>query len=279
MRRTLPVALLFASPAWGGPPHDVTISAMGEWDGAPLADPPEDEYRDLVTDLAAVVANPGALPAATTGAAGFDLIVQNTFGFPRPYAADDPTGWELSHPEGKPPDWTSTLGIVARKGLPWGFEVGGRGGWIAGSRQGVFGGFVRLAPLEHSKPAPDLAVTAGYASYVGNPELSMGVLDLDATIGSRFRLVYFEEVTLSHWEPWLTVSVLRVGATPRVSADEAARAGAVSFGGKDGDEPALWLLRYSAGFQVTTNDVAMRWAVDWAPRAMPTFTIGLGAAL
>jgi len=279
MRRLFLATLAVASPAWGGPPNDVTISAMGSWEGAPLADPPTEQYDALVEDLAALVANPGALPAATTGAAGFDAIAGNTFGFPRPYAGDDPTGWELSHPDGKPADWTSTLGFMARKGLPWGFEVGARGGWIAGSSQGVFGGFVRLAPLEHSKPAPDLSLTAGYATYVGNPELAMGVLDLDATIGSRFRLAYFKGVTIAHWEPWFTFGVLRATATPRVADDVAQRSGAVSYGGKNADEPAMWLLRYSAGFQVTTNDVAMRWSFDWAPRAMPTLTIGLGVAL
>ena len=279
MRKPFPAALLLSAPAWAASPNDLMISAMGTWEGVPLSEPPADEYRDLIEEFSAVVANPAAIPAATTGATGFDVLVQSSFGFPRPYAGDDPTGWELSNTDGTPPDWTATPAIVLRKGLPWGFEVGGRGGWISGSRQGVVGGFVRLAPLEHAKPAPDLAVTAGYSSYVGNPELSMGVLDLGATIGSEFRLVRVSDVTYSHWEPWLNVSVLRVGATPRVSDDVADRSGAVSFGAKDADESAMWFFRYGAGFQVTTNNVAMRWAVDWAPRSIPTFTIGIGYAL
>jgi len=273
--------LLYSASATAGTPADVVISDMRVYQGARLDTAPTDQYATLIDQLGAdVVANPAAIPAATTGVAGWDFSLQNTFGFVPAYKDDNgPTGWQLANPDGTPPNFTATPNLVLRKGLPFGLEVGGRGGWMSGSRQGVVGGFLRVAPLEGSQPLPDLSFQAGYAAYVGNPELSVGVTDLSATLGTRLKLFRTARVTFSHWEPWFTFSMLRITAAPRLDAATLADVGAYAIGGKDATEPARWLPRWGVGFQVTTNRVLLRLASDWAPKAAPTLTIGLGYAL
>ena len=91
--------------------------------------------------------------------------------------------------------------------------------------------------------------------------------------------VVLSDIWVYHWEPWFTFSMLRITAAPRLDAATLADVGAYAIGGKDATEPARWLPRWGVGFQVTTNRVLLRLASDWAPKAAPTLTIGLGYAL
>ncbi len=282
MRTAAAIAsVMLAAPAWAGWPLDVVISEMGTFEGAALAQPPTAQYLALIDQLGvAVVANPAALPAATTGLAGWDVALQTTFGFVPAYPDEGgPSGWQLAHPDGKPESWTFTPGLTMRKGLPWGVEVGARGAWFGGTSNGVIGGFARFAPLEGSQPAPDLAFQVGYAALVGNPELEVGALDLTATLGTAIPLLRREGVTFSTWEPWFSVTALRLTATPRLDPDTLAATGAVKVGGRDADETARWLARYAAGFQITTGRALMRVASDWSPGVAPTLTVALGYTL
>ncbi len=271
--------LLLPLPALAGWPNDVRVSELRTHDGLRAPAPTTEAWRALVADLGTAVANVPWVPAATTGAVGWDVSLGNTFVFVDAYDDDEPTAWQRSHPEGRPAPYLFLPAMTLRKGLPWSFEVGTTGGWVGGSRQGVLGGFVRYAPFENHKPYPDLAFQVGYSGYIGNDELDLGVLDLGVTVGSTFPLHRIEEgVTYSHWSPFLGVDLLRVSASPRLSDELAADVGAFPLG-RGAEETALALVRVSTGFQVTTGRALLRLGASWVPQTAPTLGVGMGFAL
>jgi hypothetical protein len=280
MRHLAVLSLLLASaPAMASWPTDITLSGMRTFDGVRAAEPTEDAYRALITDLGTAIANQPMLPAATTGISGWDVAVSTTVLFARIVDEDEPTHWQRAHPEGDPQNTVFLPTLTARKGLPWSTEIGMTAGWYGGSHQGVFGGFARVSPLEGYKPYPDLNLQVGYSGYINNDELDLGVLDVGCTIGTRFGIKRLRGVTFSQWAPFVGVSLLQVRASPKLDAATAAEVGALQFGGADADEPALTLTRVAGGFQITNNKALFRLAVGWVPKSVPTLTLGMGFAL
>lgn len=280
MRLPAMLALLAASPpALASWPTDITLSGMRVYDGERAAEPVTDAYRELVEDLAVMVANQPILPASTTGESGWDITAGPTMLFTQKETDGEPTHWQRAAPDGDPPQHLFVSTVTARKGLPWSTEIGATGGWVGGSHQGVFGGFLRASLLEGYKPYPDVNVHLGYSAYVNNDELDLGVFDFGASIGSPFALKRWQGITFSFWEPFFDVSLLRVTAHHRLSDEVAEDVGIVDYGGTDADEGALALLRWGAGFQVRTSSALLRYSVAWAPASAPTMSMAIGFSL
>jgi len=271
-----------ASATW---PEDVSLSSMAEHDGTVQLDAQalNAAYITVITELASAVANKPYHPAETLGASGFEFAIDNTIGFNDTGFAggSEVPSWRRVHEDETPFGGLVIPAVTARKGLPFSFEVGASMGWHALSRQGLFSGFVRFAPLEGYKPWPDLSVHLGYSGYVGNNELELGVLDFGVTIGSTFAVGPSKAVRSTQVAPWIDLSGLKVTAKPLFDTETMAELGLVEFTGSYSDEeqriePSITLFRMIGGVQVVNGSFLFRVAGGWTVNGLPQISFGIG---
>lgn len=261
-------------------PHDLTLSSMTTHDGRRVSeDDLEGDYLTIVRELGIAVANKHSAPASTLGAYGFEVVSDTTFSFISGVSDDAPSPWERADPNETPARALVIPGLAVRKGLPMSTELGVRGGWVARSRQGTFGVTGRLGLVENYKPWPDVSVQVGYAGYVGNDELELGVWDFGMSIGSSFAFGAIEGVNTAHFAPWLSFSTLRVAAHPLLEAEIAEAVGAVPLTSRNIDaahDEAMVVPQLGTGFSVDNGTFLFRAAGTWAPGSTGSVTVGLG---
>ena len=284
------IFVAMSSPAMAAWPEDVVLSSMVDHDGARVTDTAalNADYRSVVAELGTAIANKPHAPAETLGASGFDFSVNNTMVFTNSRRADEgPSAWHRVHRDESPAPYLYVPTLSARKGLPFSLEAGANMAWVGMSRSGAFGGYARMSLVEGYKPAPDFTLNIGYAGYVGNQELELGVMDIGATIGSTFAFGTFPGINTGQISPYLNFNLLRVTAQPLLSPDLLSTIGIGPVTGKD----AIMLPQIAGGLQITNATFLMRIVGSWAPspalpdgfsdngysrRGVPTITFSLG---
>lgn len=271
----------FGSSAHAAYPNDISLSGMTEHAGAPVAQPIQEEYFDLLRELATAISTRPSLPTRTLGAYGFDLSWGATVaGISASGSAEDPSVWQRAHPDEDPPPVMSLPYLGVRKGLPYSLEVGSSLAWLGGSRQLALTGYARLGIVEGYQPLPDLSIRLGYTGYIGNDELEMGVLDIGLSIGTTMPFGSFPGGRNATFSPFFDYTTLRVRAAPVLDEAVAEQIGAlpVSASRNAGTEyqPAMIVPQFGGGFQLQTGITFFRLAVAWAPTTIPTATAGMG---
>jgi hypothetical protein len=106
--------------------------------------------------------------------------VANTFAFVRTGTTDGlhPTGWDLASESEDPQNFLYIPWIQVRKGLPASLEIGANAGWIGATSTGVLGVYGRWSVVEGYRRIPDVALQLGYAGYIGNDELELGIVEI-----------------------------------------------------------------------------------------------------
>lgn len=283
MRILLAAGLLLPAPALAAWPDDVVVGEMLTHQGEGIT--PEyarDRLQEISTDLGVAIANKPVSPARTLGVAGFDLSAGVTTSLVTKgdtLEEGGPSGWALAHPDGDPNGLLVLPTLVMRKGFPASIELGARASWLAGTRQGVVGGFVRFAPVEGFEPWPDLSFQVGYSGYVGNPDLELGVLDLTASLGGTFAFGSFPGIRQAQFSPYIGGGLLVMhGRTTLDDLDrQAFYAGAEDADGVVSESLSLPLQpQVHLGFQVTNSTVLFRLAGAWSPSSIPTLHAGMG---
>ena len=281
--------LLLLSTAFAVWPDDVTLSALSHVGDTPVHDPVEagnyEVYETVVRELAVGVANKPIYPAETLGINGFEVGLTSTLAFTSggKDSVDDISTWDRVHVNNESQNNTWIPGIMVRKGLPLSLEVGANYGWLSYSRQSVLGGFIRAAPLEGYRQAPDIAFQLGYAGYIGNDELELGVMDWSGTISYTMPFGTLVGIHHATFAPYLGAGQLILHAEPRMSADEQQALGIKPVSGFKGSE--VWDAEEGAAFRPATvhtgirivnRGVHIRLGAVWAPSVMPTLNGGLG---
>lgn len=259
-------------------PEDILLSRMASWQGEAVGDDLHPAYLELVSDLGVMVSNKPLAPANTLGASGFDLEFGNSFVFLLPPSDGTPSAWERANIDQDAGSYAIVPRISARKGLPMSLEIGANASWLGFSHQSAFGMYGRLGLVEGWKPYPDISIQAGYAGYVGNDELDLGVMDLGVTIGQQYAFGSIPPVRNAYWAPWLSYQMLRVRAAPLVPADVADDVGATSVGRKSdpNSDPAIVLNNIGGGFMISNGTVMIKFAGSYAVNSLPSASAGMG---
>jgi hypothetical protein len=284
MRLALALLLLSSNNAHAAWPEDVSLTGLGEHDGAQVLDTTalSEAYGIVARELGAMVANKPHYAAETLGASGFEFAIDTTVGFHSVRSRTSaPAPWERVHSAEDPFAVMVAPTFSARKGLPFSLEVGGTMSWMALSSQGVFSGFARFAPLEGFKPAPDISVHVGYSGYVGNEELEVGVVDFGFTIGGTYAIGPTRDLRATKFSPWFDFTTLRVSAIPILDLDTMSELGVSEYRGSltipdENLQPSLGMARIGGGFQVTNGSFLFRLSGSWVLNSLPTATVGLG---
>ena len=289
MCATLRGMLLLMTTALAAWPDDVSLSSLAYLGDTPVHDPAEagnyDVYKQVVQELGVAVANKPIYPAETLGINGFEVGLNSTLAFTsgEKDTLDDISTWDRVHVNGEAQRNAWIPGISVRKGLPMSLEVGANYSWLSYSRQSVLGGFARVAPLEGYRQAPDIALQVGYAGYIGNDELELGVLDWSGTISYTMPFGTLVGIHHATFAPYLGAGQLIIHAEPRMSSDQQQALGVRPVSGFKGSE--VWDAtegddfrpkQVHTGIRIVNRGVHIRLGAVWAPQVIPALHGGLG---
>ncbi|MCB9760691.1 MAG: hypothetical protein H6739_12685 [Alphaproteobacteria bacterium] len=291
MRRTLVMALglAAASPsAWAAWPDDVNLSSMSDLAGRPVLTQ-EDiagntaAYETVVRELGVAIANKPLTPADTLGVSGFEVLVSTTVAFTSTQEPEFgvPGPWGMVQVDEDPTPALILPRIEARKGLPFSFDVGAQVGWVGVSRQTVFGGYGRWAPLEGYRQIPDVSLQLGYSGYVGNEELELGVMDFAMTISYELAFGSLKEINSATFTPYGGFGRLWMHAEPRLGAEEQQDLGVRPVSGFKNstayEAEGNWSpYTLHGGFRIVSQHWEFKAGAVWAPKIMPTINVGMG---
>ncbi|MCK6517915.1 hypothetical protein L6R46_23000 [Myxococcota bacterium] len=287
----LTVLGLASRPALAAWPDDISLSSLPGASGDLICDNTAGDnpdlpscYETVVREMGVAIANKGWAPADSLGVNGFELEVSNTIAFISSGGPNfaDVGPWDAVHEDQNPRQTLWIPRIQARKGLPFSVDVGGQLGWVATSRQTVFGGYARWSPIEGYRQGPDIALQAGYAGYVGNSQLELGVMDFSGTISYTLPFGSLLNINSASFAPYAGGGKLWIHAKPRVGADEAEEYGVYEVSGfkkspvYDATDPSFnpWVVH--GGFRLVSRSFEFKLSTSWAPKVMPTLNVGMG---
>lgn len=283
------VGLGVGAPALAAFPDDVSLSSLSTWNGEEVTRPGtlQGAYETVVKELGASIANKRLAPAETLGVAGFDMAITNTASFIRvrdsPQGAgtlQDPSPWQRVHEDGDPTGVLWNPGVTVRKGLPLSLEAGVNAGYVAFSKQTTLGAFGRWGILEGYREAPDLSIQVGYASYLGNPELQVGVMDMSASLGYTVPFGTLNGINNATFSPYVGAGLLRINGSPNLSAAEQAALNIGQVSGFKGDREAADAgfspVDIHGGFRLQTGDVQILMSANYTVGIIPSVSTGFG---
>ncbi|MFH1807242.1 MAG: hypothetical protein ABIJ09_00755 [Pseudomonadota bacterium] len=187
---------LFASLAWAAP-NDIVLTNLVQRDanGQPMKNPntdlvmgDQDAFKGLTTELGLVFSPRSLAPSETPGHAGFDIGLDYTLHFIQPSNSYWADSTERGQAGRTMPPVLQTLGVRARKGLPFSLEVGGGGQYLFESHMYAVGADIRWALNEGFIWLPDLAVTLSVNRLLGNDQIDLTVASAGAQISKTFGL-------------------------------------------------------------------------------------------
>jgi hypothetical protein len=194
-----------ARPAMAGdmditPERLANCSAMG-------CSPNNVAWANLMSELGMAIAPTAFHAARTTGFGGFALSFETAFTHINADATAggmqywhygtagkvDPNSQAFSIRNDNPDSLLGVYSVKARKGLPFGFEIAGDLGFLAGTSLWVGGADVRWAILEGYRTGflgylPDIAIGSGVRTLGGSPKFFLTTLGLDAQISKPIPL-------------------------------------------------------------------------------------------
>ncbi len=173
-------------------------------------EPNNELFRDFTTELGFVFAPRLAAPAETLGHSGFQVsaLWSGTF------VSNDQDFWFVTDraQQGRSPQgMLQTLQLDVRKGLPFSFEIGVNFMWLIDSELFAPGLEVRWALQEGYKYVPDFGLRGSVNHMVGNRDLLLTTVGIDAVLSKNFGLFGMVNVA-----PYLSWSFILIAATSRV---------------------------------------------------------------
>lgn len=138
------------------------------------------EFKNLSEELGSAIAYRNLAPAAPLGITGFDIALQASF----INIKNDSAYWDKA--SNGVPSYVGFPSIRARKGLPFGVDVGAMYSYIVDSNVKLYGAEVSKALLEGSIATPALGVRGTYTKLAGVSDLDLQTAGIDASISKGF---------------------------------------------------------------------------------------------
>lgn len=178
--------------------------------GGGTCQPRQSVFRDFTTQLGFVLAPRLASPGETLGYGGFHVGAM----WSGSVVSGDQDYWlvtERGQRTREGPSFLQTLQLDVRKGLPFSFEVGVNFMWLVDSQLFAPGLEVRWALQEGYAYLPDFSVRGAVNHMVGNRDLILTTIGLDAVLSKSFGLAGMVNVA-----PYVGWSIIMIAATSRV---------------------------------------------------------------
>jgi hypothetical protein len=178
--------------------------------------PDDAAFAALATQLGYVFSPRLASPAETLGHSGFHVGIL----WSGTSVSSDQAYWNVTERAadrgdgtggGSPRGFLQTLQLEVRKGLPFSFELGANFMWLVESQLFAPGLEVRWALQEGYKYIPDIGFRGSVNHMVGNRDMLLTTVGLDAVVSKSFGL--FGMVNVAPYASW---SLIFIAASSRV---------------------------------------------------------------
>lgn len=140
-------------------------------------------FNSLIDQLGTAIAYNPVTPAEPLGITGFEIGVAVTA-----FDLDDDV-WDQAVRDRDAPSLLPAPRLIARKGLPAGFDIGASWTSVPGSNISVWGGELRKALLEGSTVMPAIAVMGHYSRLSGVDDLRLSSYGADLSISKGFAML------------------------------------------------------------------------------------------
>jgi hypothetical protein len=212
----------------------------------------QSQFKDLSKEAGAALAYRNAAPAAPLGITGFDIGAEVSI----IDIKKDSTYWKAALNN----DSSSYLYIPslrARKGLPFGIDVGAMYAYVPDSNVKLYGFEVSKAILEGTVVTPALGVRASYTKLAGVNDLDVQTVGIDANISKGFAII----------TPYAGAGLVWVDSKARGELQRLSTLAGTPLG-----EEKLWLPRGFAGAKITILPfVKVTGEIEYAVR--PIYTL------
>jgi hypothetical protein len=139
------------------------------------------EFRDLTRELGSAIAYRNLAPAEPLGITGFDVAAQASF-----ISIDKETSQWKNVTNNEAPNYIAYPTIRARKGLPFGIDVGAMYSYISNTSIQLYGAEISKAILEGSVATPAVGIRGSYTRVAGAGDISLQTAGIDASISKGF---------------------------------------------------------------------------------------------
>jgi hypothetical protein len=177
------LGLSFTSSPALGLKSDIKLYRLHSGEGTnTVAD--NQRFKDLATDVGAIVAATPITSADTLGAGGFELGVSGHVA-----KVDNAQSYWVDAVQDQDPSGSyQVVEVRARKGLPFSFELGGQFSYLVSTEMTTVGADLRYAPWEGMPKHgfPDIALRVSFIKLVGGTDLNISNIGGDLTISKRF---------------------------------------------------------------------------------------------
>ncbi|MAA80172.1 MAG: hypothetical protein CL916_13040 [Deltaproteobacteria bacterium] len=260
---------------------DIRLTSMSDWDGRPYTSSSSQftAYEQVVKQLGAAITTP-IIPANTLGVWGFEFGIHQSFSFIDTQKSLDnrPSAWALLTPDEDLFPILVHPKVIARKGLPLSAELEISMGYIFLSRQGTFGGALRVAPIEGYHIAPDVAFQIGYQTYISNPELSLGTFDTSMVVSKRFGLSYLTRLTTAHAVPFFSIGTATINTAPKISKEQQENLNVMPLSGFSGSpyfSEGLSNLFINSGLRLENQEYSFQIDYRYTFNTLSTFSMAM----
>lgn len=178
MKRSLLCGMVAATLALAGSPvvHAADISFVrGISQG---------EFKDLSKEAGAALGYRNMAPAAPLGITGFDIGVEASA-----FSIDKNSNYWKSAFGDDAPSYLIIPKIRARKGLPFGIDVGGMYSYVPDSNIKLYGAELSKSILDGTLATPAIGVRATYTKLAGVNDLGLQTYGIDASISKGFLFI------------------------------------------------------------------------------------------
>ena len=142
------------------------------------------EFRDLSKEAGAALGYRNMAPALSLGVTGFDIGGEVS----AISIAKTSSYWKAAFNDDAP-SYLVIPKIRARKGLPFGIDVGAMYSYVPGSNVKLYGAEVSKSILEGGMASPAVGVRATYTKLAGVDDLSLQTYGVDASVSKGFLFV------------------------------------------------------------------------------------------
>ena len=150
-------------------------SAVSAQDFNFVPNPSQADFASVSKDVIAVSSYKALGPAEAGGVTGFSIGAYGAYS-----STQDASAWQGL--TGSKVDAIGVAGISARKGLPFGIDIGAVYAKVPSTSASLYGGELRWALLPGGAASPALAVRGSYVKLVGGDDLKADSKSVDVSV-------------------------------------------------------------------------------------------------
>lgn len=151
-----------------------------DFDFGPGANQPD--FKAISKDVIAVTSYKALGPSEAGGVTGFSVGGYGSYS-----AVNDKGAWQRM--TGQKVDAIGMVGLSARKGLPFGIDLGAMYSQVPGTDAKLYGGELRWAVLPGGTATPAVALRGTYVKLTGEDDLKADAQTLDVSVSKGFLFV------------------------------------------------------------------------------------------